>query len=70
MYLHEVYLADNPIITATGQVQLMVNEHVFIGIGIRGMRLYKLNVHKLLIDDSKLKAAYLKMRIGDDVKMG
>lgn len=38
MVPHEVYLADTPKVTADGQVLLMVNEHVCIGVGIRGKK--------------------------------
>lgn len=67
--LYIMYLADNPKITATGQVLLTINEHIFIGIGIRGKQLYKVNTQMILIDDNKLKKNFLKMRIGDDVRI-
>lgn len=69
MYPHEVYLADTPKVTADGQVLLMVNEHVFIGVGVRGKRLYKVNTRRLLVDDNALKKNFLKMRMGDDIEL-
>ena len=66
---YEVYLADTPKVTADGQVLLMVNEHVFIGVGVRGKRLYKVNMRRLLVDDDKLKQQYLRMKMGDDIEL-
>lgn len=69
MFPHEVYLADTPKVTAGGKILLMVNEHVFIGVGVRGKRLYKVNMRRLLVDDNKLKRKYLRMKMGDDIEL-
>lgn len=55
--------------TADGYVSLMINEHVFIGVGVRGKRLYKVNMQMVLIDDTKLKKKYLRMKMDDDIEL-
>lgn len=69
MNSHEVYLADTPKVIADGHVSLMINEHAFIAIGVRGKRLYKVNMRRLLIDDTKLKKKYLRMKMDDDIEL-